>query len=123
MNRSGHIIILRPDLDRKKYETADFMQNNLEHLDRLRNLLYFIDPAKYRGTGREFFSSVPYFFDPDKGVMEHWDNADLTTYDSLLARQLFAKLEENYTTVDTLDDLCFFSLSFSVYRTCNLFTT
>jgi hypothetical protein len=111
MNRSGHIIILRPDLDKRNYETSDFMQKNLELLGRLRKLLNFIDPSNYRGTGREFFSSAPYFFDADKGVMEHWDTADLKTYDSLLARQLFAKLEDANTPKDTLDDLCFFSLA------------
>jgi hypothetical protein len=111
MNRSGHIIILRPDLDIKKYEAADFIQKNFEHLDRLRKLLNFINPSNYRGTGREFFSSAPYFFDTDKGLLEHWETADLTTYDSLLARQLFAKLEETNTLKDTFDDLCFFTLA------------
>jgi hypothetical protein len=111
MSRSGHIIILRPDLDKRKYETTDYMQKNLEHLDRLRKLLDFIDSSKYRGTGREPFSSAPYLFDADKGVMEHWETADLTTYDSLQARQLFAKLEEANSPKDTLDDLCFFSLT------------
>jgi len=87
------------------------MQKNVELLDRLRKLLNFINPSNYRGTGREFFSSAPYFFDADEGIMKHWDTADLKTYDSLLARQQFAKLEEANTPQDTLDDLCFFSFA------------
>ena len=102
MNRSGHIIILRPDLDNKNYETAVFMQKNLEHLDRLRKLLDFIDPSKYRGTGREFFSSNPYYIDKT-GERFTYPEGELNGFDSLPARERFAEIEYMETTADELD--------------------
>lgn len=111
MNRNGHIILFKPAVDLAKYMDLDFYKKNIVHFEQLRNIFNFIEPNNYRGTGRMFFSSAPYFYDSDKGVMKYWNEADLSTYDNLEARQLFAKLEEENTAKDTLDDLCFFSLS------------
>jgi hypothetical protein len=108
MNRSGHIIILQPDVDLKNYETADFMQKNLHHLKTLRDILNFIDPLKYRGTGRQHFDTAPFFV--NKGQLEVWQNSNLSEYKSIEARKKLALLEEANTPQDTLDDLCFYSL-------------
>lgn len=108
MNRSGHIIILRPDIDLKNYETADFMQKNLHHLKKLREILNFIDPSTYRGTGRQHFDTAPFFV--NDGQLEVWQNSNLSEFNSIEARKKLALLEEANTPQDTLDDLCFYSL-------------
>jgi hypothetical protein len=72
--------------------------------------LHFIEPTNYRGTGRMFFDGSPFWVN-DNGELAQWDKTDLMSYDSLQARQMFAKLEDAITPQDTLDDLCFFTLN------------
>ena len=58
------------------------------------------------GSGREFFSSAPYFFYDDK-IEQFPYSPDLPTFDSISARQKFAQIEyKNHPQ----DDLCFFTL-------------
>lgn len=110
MNRSGYIIVVQPGIDIKKYETAHYVQKNLHHLSRLRDILSFIKPTNYRGTGRDFFSSTPYFVHPDNGRIEQWEDIDIKTFDNLIARIEFAKMEFNKTAQKREDDTILFTL-------------
>jgi hypothetical protein len=109
MNRSGHIIVLRPDIDLKNYETADFMQKNLHYLKKLRDIFEFITPSKYRGTGREHFNASPFFVDKE-GQLQTWPDSHISDYKNLEARRRFAILENKISQEDTPEDLCFYSL-------------
>jgi len=109
MKRSGHILILRPDLDLERYEAADFIKTNLHHLKRLRELLNFINPANYRGTGRDFFDAWPYMVN-SKGEVELSTDSDSTINDNLTARRKLAELEKMVVDHDSFADLPFYSL-------------
>lgn len=71
----GHIIILRPYLDLNKYEKLDFVQKNKPHLATLRQILSFIKPENYRGTGREHFESGPFWID-NNGILQDWQDSN-----------------------------------------------
>jgi hypothetical protein len=109
MNHSGHSIILRPDLDLKEYEALDFVYKNSNHLQRLREILGFLTPTNYRGTGRSHFSGSPFWIDSN-GILSSWPDSNVDDYDNLEARKLFALIEDKNTPINTCDDLCFFSL-------------
>lgn len=109
MKRSGHILILRPDLDLERYEVADFTKANRHHLKRLRDLLNFINPINYRGTGRDFFDTWPYMVN-SKGEVELYEDNDSTIHDNLTARKKLAELEGKAGNHDSFDDLTFYSL-------------
>lgn len=109
MNRSGHIIILKPELDLKQYESLDHVKKNSDHLKRLRKILNFIKPEIYRGTGREHFDSSPFWVN-DKGILEDWQDSDHKAYRNSDAKKQLAIYEDKNTPNYTLDDLCFYSL-------------
>jgi hypothetical protein len=106
---SGHIIILKPDLDLNKYEQLDFVQKNITHLTRLREILRFIKPESYRGTGREHFEPSRFWID-DNGILQDWQDSNPDAYKNAEAKKQLAIYEDRNTPTDTLDDLCFFSL-------------
>ena len=108
MQHRGHIIILRPDLDQKKFEALDHFQKQKADYELLREKFTFINPLNYRGTGREHFDGNPFYI--DKGILKMWPETNLQTIDNLEARKLYATYEETNTPQDTDDDLCFFSL-------------
>ena len=105
----GHIIILRPDLDLNKYEKLEFVQKNKAHLTTLRQMLSFIKPEKYRGTGREHFEPAPFWVD-DNGILQDWQDSNPEVYTNSDAKKQLAIYQDRNTPTDTLDDLCFYSL-------------
>ena len=107
-HHSGHIIILRPDLDQSKFESLDHFQKHKDDYDKLREHFSFINPNNYRGTGRTHFDGNPFYI--DKGVLLSWPDTNTNSFDNLEARKLFAKYEDANTPIDTLDDLPFYSL-------------
>lgn len=108
-HHTGHIIILRPDLDLLKYEKLDFVQKNKHHLNTLRQILSFINPKNYRGTGREHFEPAPFWVD-GSGVLQDWQDSNPEAYKNSEAKKQLAIYEDRNTPTDTLDDLCFYSL-------------
>ncbi len=106
---SGHIIILKPKLDIRNYERIDFVQKNTKLLTRLREILSFIKPENYRGTGREHFEPAPFWID-DNGKLQDWQDSKTDAYKNREAKKQLAIYEDKNTPTDTLDDLCFFSL-------------
>jgi hypothetical protein len=108
MHHSGHIIILRPDLDQLMFEALDHFQKNRDDYNKLRQHFSFINPNNYRGTGRTHFDGNPFYI--DKGVLLSWPDSNTNSFDNLEARKLFAKYEDANTPKDTLDDLPFYSL-------------
>jgi hypothetical protein len=107
-HHSGHIIILRPDLDQLSFEALDHFQKHKDDYNELRQHFSFIDPNKYRGTGRTHFDGNPFYV--DKGVLLAYPDTNTNSFDNLEARKLFAKYEDANTSIDTLDDLPFYSL-------------
>ena len=107
-HHSGHIIILRPDLDQLKFESLDHFQKHKDYYNKLREHFSFINPNNYRGTGRTHFDGNPFYI--DKGVLLSWPDTNTNSFDNLEARKLFAKYEDSNTPIDTLDDLTFYSL-------------
>ncbi len=106
---SGHIILFKSAIDFNKYMDLDFAKKSSHYIEELRKILYFINPENYRGTGRQFFSSDPYFY--DNGIIKQYDNTNLSAYDNLKARQLFAKLEADNIAYEALYDSYFFSFN------------
>jgi hypothetical protein len=117
MPHSGHIIVLRQDLDQKKYEAMGLHPNNLQALKRLRDTLNFINPTNYRGTGRQHFDSAPFYVD-DNGVLEKWPDSNLSEYDNLEAKKLLAAYEQANAPKDVNIDFCLFSFEeiYNVYK-------
>jgi len=107
-HHSGHIIILRPDVDQLKFESLDHFQKHKDEYKKLREHFSFINPKNYRGTGRTHFDGNPFYI--DKGVLLSWPDTNINSFDNLKARRLFAKYEDANTPIDTLDDLPFYSL-------------
>jgi len=105
---SGHIIVLRPDLDQLRFEALDHFQKNKSEYEKLRQQFSFINPKNYRGSGREHFDGNPFYIDKD--VLFSWPDSNIENVDNIEARKLFAKYEEANTPKDTLDDLPFYSL-------------
>jgi hypothetical protein len=106
---SGHVIILKPKLDIKNYEQLDFVQKNIQHLTRLREILSFINPENYRGTGREHFELEPFWID-DNGELQDLQGSNPGAYKNGEAKKQLSIYEDKNKPTDTLDDLCFFSL-------------
>jgi hypothetical protein len=87
----------------------DFVQKNIQYLTRLREILSFIKPENYRGTGREHFEPSPFWID-DNGKLQDWQDSNPDAYKNGEAKKQLAIYEDKNTPTDTLDDLCFFSL-------------
>ncbi len=108
MLHSGFIIILRADLDHKKYEASEFACENLENIKKLRKTLSFINTANYRGTGREQFTGEPFFY--ENGKLKTLTDGSLDNYNNIEARKLYAAYQEANIHKDEIKGLCFFKL-------------
>jgi hypothetical protein len=92
MNKSGYIIVSQPSIDLKLYESLDQVKRYQEFLLELREILNFLNPLNYRGTGRYFFDSFPYIAINGYGI-ETSTLMDLSSCDNLVARKQMAEFE------------------------------
>ena len=97
----GHIIILKPGLDLTKYEQSDFAQKNKQHVERLREILSFIKPGNYRGTGREHFEPSSFWVD-DNGILQDWVDRNRGAYKRFFSMEEMRKVYELIHNIEAM---------------------
>ncbi len=108
MKLSGHIIILKPEPSLKRYLKLDFIQSNINHINKLRKKLPFIYPIKYRGVDRECIDGTPfcYYENPKQIILV---KKELSLFDNIDARRLFATFDKKNKLVEYSPGLSFLS--------------
>jgi hypothetical protein len=93
MQLSGYSIIRKPEFDIPDYMGSEFAQKNLRHLQLLRAAASFLEPTRYRGTGRSWLKPFPSF---DESMIEAFAKTGNDMQSNARARRRFLKTVEEF---------------------------
>ena len=101
MQFPGYAIIRKPEFDVQDYLRSDFAQKNLHLLQPLRAAVSFLDPTRYRGTGRSWLQPFP---SHDESMIDAFANTGIDMQSNARARRRFLQLIEEFDIKPTEDE-------------------